>query len=87
VAVDTDVIPLETALYIPEYDGLPTDETERATHDGCFIAQDRGLRVREKHVDIFTGMPSMTRLWNRLQPSNAGVTVVVESPRCDRFRP
>jgi 3D (Asp-Asp-Asp) domain-containing protein len=84
VAVDTEVIPLGTALYVPELDGLPRDPDARAAHDGCFVAQDRGLKVKGQHVDIFTGHRSLTTLWNRLVPSNRGVTVVVESPRCQR---
>ena len=44
VAVDPDRIPLGTVLYIPEYHGLR--DLGGRPHDGCFIAQDRGLRVR-----------------------------------------
>jgi 3D (Asp-Asp-Asp) domain-containing protein len=84
VAVDSKVIPLGTSLYIPEYVGMPRDLEETATHDGCFIAQDRGLKVRGQHVDIFTGDTAMTELWNRLLPSNKGVTVVLDSSRCAR---
>jgi 3D (Asp-Asp-Asp) domain-containing protein len=84
VAVDSDVIPLGTALYVPELDGLPRDPDGRAAHDGCFIAQDRGLKVKGQHVDIFTGHRSLTLLWNRLVPSNRGVTVVLDNPRCSR---
>ncbi|HEY3498747.1 MAG TPA: 3D domain-containing protein [Polyangiaceae bacterium] len=84
VAVDSDVIPLGTALYVPELDGLPRDPEGRAAHDGCFIAQDRGLKVKGQHIDIFTGHRSVTLLWNRRVPSNRGVTVVVDSPRCSR---
>lgn len=84
VAVDTDLVPLETPIYIPEVEGLPRDLDGNGQHDGCFIAQDRGLKVEGKHVDIFTGEPALTRLWNRLLPSNRGVTLVVESPKCAR---
>ncbi|MCC6215660.1 MAG: hypothetical protein IT376_12420 [Polyangiaceae bacterium] len=84
VAVDSAEIPLGTPLYIPEYDGLPRDEARTTAHDGCFLAQDRGSRVRGKHVDVFTGHEAMTRLWNQLVPSNRGVTVLLESPRCAR---
>lgn len=84
VAVDSDVIPLGTAVYIPEYDGLARDAAQSSYHDGCFIAQDRGLKVKGKHIDVFTGHESVTKLWNRLVPSNEGVTVVLESPRCAR---
>ena len=84
VAVDTSIVPLGTPIYIPEYDGLPRDLDRRGKHDGCFVAQDRGLHVQGQHVDIFTGQAAMTRLWNSLVPSNVGVTVVLHSPRCDR---
>jgi 3D (Asp-Asp-Asp) domain-containing protein len=84
VAVDTSVIPLNTPVYIPEFDGLPRDVGQTGVHDGCFIAQDRGLRVKGKHVDVFTGDVALTKLWNTLVPSNKGVTVVLENPRCAR---
>jgi 3D (Asp-Asp-Asp) domain-containing protein len=84
VAVDTNVIPLGTAIYIPEFDGLPRDPARQSLHDGCFIAQDRGLRVQGEHVDVFTGQHTMTELWNGLVPSNTGVTVVIGSPKCAR---
>ncbi len=84
VAVDTSVIPLGTPIYIPEFDGMPRDPEQSSFHDGCFIAQDRGMKVKGKHVDVFTGQTSVTKLWNRLVPSNKGVTVVLDNPRCAR---
>ena len=63
---------------------MPRDPEGRAVHDGCFIAQDRGLKVKGQHIDVFTGHRSVTLLWNRRVPSNRGVTVVVDSPRCSR---
>jgi 3D (Asp-Asp-Asp) domain-containing protein len=83
VAVDSDVIPLGTPIYIPEFDGAPRDE-QGTLHDGCFIAQDRGLRVKGKHVDVFTGQAAFTRLWNTRVPSNKGVHVYVDTSRCAR---
>ena len=85
VAVDDSVIPMGSAVFIPEYVGLPRGpEADAAKHDGCFVAQDRGSRVVGKHVDVFTGTEATTRLWNELVPSNEGVTVVLDSPRCAR---
>jgi 3D (Asp-Asp-Asp) domain-containing protein len=84
VAVDTDLVPLDTPIYIPEYDGVPRDPSRSALHDGCFIAQDRGVRVKGEHVDVFTGHHELTTLWNTLVPSNRGVTIVLDSPRCAR---
>jgi 3D (Asp-Asp-Asp) domain-containing protein len=87
VAVDSDLIPLDTPVYIPEYDGIARDPAHSAVHDGCFIAQDRGVRVKGEHVDVFTGQREITALWNRLVPSNRGVTVIVDHPRCARAAP
>ncbi len=84
VAVDTSIIPLDTAIYIPEFDGAPRGLEGQAKHDGCFIAQDRGVRVVGNHVDIFMGEPALTKLYNALVPSNQGVTLVLDSPRCAR---
>ncbi|NUQ78637.1 MAG: hypothetical protein HUU21_34345 [Polyangiaceae bacterium] len=82
VAVDTAVIPLGTSIYIPEYAGRP--KADGTPHDGCFVAEDRGIRVVGRHVDVFTGEPAMTARWNALVPSNRGVSVVLNDPRCGR---
>ena len=87
LAVDSDLIPLDTPVYIPEYDGIPRDPSRSTSHDGCFIAQDRGVRVKGEHVDVFTGHREITALWNNLVPSNRGVTVIVDHPRCARVAP
>ncbi len=81
VAVDSDVIPLGTPLYIAEYDGV---ERHRGggRHNGCFVAEDRGMKVQGKHVDIFTGNPTVTMHLNALVPSNAGVHVYVDTAQC-----
>jgi len=81
IAVDPEVLPLGTVVYIPEYDGLPTAEPN-AVHDGCFVAEDRGSKVVGRHIDVFTGDPSMTQRWNQLVPSNLGVRLELGSARC-----
>jgi 3D (Asp-Asp-Asp) domain-containing protein len=86
IAVDDTVIPLGTPVYIAEMDGLPREEDGTGPHDGCFVAEDRGTRVRGQHVDVFTGSEAVTTRFNRLLPSNKGVTVYVDSPRCERLR-
>lgn len=83
VAADTGVLPLGTSVYIPEYEGMPIDD-QGTRHDGCFIVQDRGSKVTGKHIDVFTGQETVTRVWNSLVPSNRGVTVVLDSPKCRR---
>ncbi|MBW2453140.1 MAG: hypothetical protein JRI68_01440 [Deltaproteobacteria bacterium] len=84
VAVDSDLVPLGTVLYIPAYHGLRGPDG--ADHDGCFIAQDRGLKVKGKHVDVFTGDPRTTVSWNAAVPSNQGVKVILGADRCAYLR-
>ena len=84
VAADTSVLPMGTVIYIPELDGAPRGESGETT-DGCFVVEDRGLRVKGEHVDIFTGAATQTQLLNERVPSNQGVTVVLDAPRCGRL--
>jgi 3D (Asp-Asp-Asp) domain-containing protein len=80
VAVDSTVIPLGTAIFVPEFVGLPRGDGTK--HDGCFLAEDRGLKVVGRQIDVFTGDPSQTARWNALVPSNRGVHVKLDDPRC-----
>ena len=82
VAIDPAVIPLGSVIFIPEMVGLP--RADGTPHDGCFAAEDRGSRVIGNHVDVFTGDPAMTSVWNARVPSNQGVHVRVNDPRCSR---
>jgi 3D (Asp-Asp-Asp) domain-containing protein len=80
VAVDSTVIPLGTRIYVPELVGLP--RLDGSKHDGCFLAEDRGLKVVGRRIDFFTGAPANTARWNALVPSNRGVHVVMNDARC-----
>jgi 3D (Asp-Asp-Asp) domain-containing protein len=82
VAADTSVLPMGTILYIPELDGVQRSESSSEAFDGCFRVEDRGLKVKGDHVDIFTGHPAQTAVMNERVPSNQGVTVIVDAPRC-----
>lgn len=80
VAVDTSVIPFGTRIFVPQAVGLP--RADGTAHDGCFVAEDRGLRIVGEHIDIFTGDPSMTAVWNARLPSHRGVDVLLDAPEC-----
>lgn len=80
VAVDSSVIPLGTRLFVPELVGLPRPDGTK--HDGCFLAEDRGLKIVGRQIDFFTGDPANTARWNALVPSNRGVHAVKDDPRC-----
>ena len=81
VAVDSDLIPLGTPIYILELDGVPR-KPGGPPHDGCFVAEDRGMKVQGEHVDIFTGNTKVTEHFNALLPSNHGVHVYIGMARC-----
>ncbi len=80
VAVDSSVIPLGTVLFIPEFKGVSLPEGGR--HDGCFVAEDRGMKVVGRQIDVFTGDPTATIRLNALVPSNRGVRVYADDTRC-----
>ena len=82
IAADTAILPMGTVVYLPELDGAPRGGGAGEPLDGCFVVEDRGLRVKGEHVDIFTGHPNHTKAFEDLLPSNHGVTVVVEAPKC-----
>lgn len=79
VAADTQVLPMGTVIYVPELDGVRGSDT---ASDGCFVVEDRGLKVQGEHIDIFTGHPTQTAMLNGQVPSNRGVTVIADSPKC-----
>jgi 3D (Asp-Asp-Asp) domain-containing protein len=85
VAVDDSLVPLGTPLFIAEFRGLK--RLDGTAHDGCFLAEDRGLKVVGRHVDVFTGSEEGTRSWNTAVPSNEGVHVVVGAKECRHLAP
>jgi len=80
VAVDPTEIPLGTVLYVPEMNGLR--DLDGNAHDGCFIAEDRGSKIKGKHLDFFVGSAATGDSWNRAVPSNRGVHVIVDAGQC-----
>ncbi|MGV3612406.1 MAG: 3D domain-containing protein [Fluviicola sp.] len=58
IAVDKEVIPYGTVLYIPAARGkkILLPDGEEAVHDGYFFAGDTGGAIKKNHIDIFTGI-------------------------------
>jgi 3D (Asp-Asp-Asp) domain-containing protein len=82
VAVDPAVIPMGARLFIPELVGLP--RADGSPHDGCFVAEDKGLKIKGQRIDVFTGDEATRRVWEAAFPSLAGVRVYSGSTRCKR---
>ena len=81
IAVDSAVVTLDTAVYMPAFVGLPLPDGGK--HDGCFFAEDRGMKVVGKSVDVFAGSEGDLARWNKLVPTAQGVEMFVGHPRCD----
>ena len=81
VAVDSKVIALGTVLYIPAFSSVPMPNG--VIHDGCFRAEDRGLKVVGNSIDVYTGGEAATNDWNQRVNTGQGVEVFVGHPRCE----
>ena len=55
VAVDRNVVPLGTKLWIEELDGVAFPDAALALHDGCVIADDTGGKIKGDKLDFFVG--------------------------------
>lgn len=82
VAVDPAMIPMGKRLFIPEFVGVPMPDG--APHDGCFVAEDQGIKIKGHRIDIFAGDEATRRLWDAAVPSNRGVHVYPGDKRCKR---
>jgi len=58
IAVDNNVIPYGTVIFIPLVKGkmIELPNGEKVTHDGYFFAGDTGGAIKKNHIDTFTGV-------------------------------
>jgi len=82
VAADTRVLPLGTRIYVAAFDGIARAAGSTERLDGCFVVEDRGVRIQGTHIDVFAGDEASTAYLNTVVPSNVGVSVAVEVPKC-----
>lgn len=80
VAADGELLPLGTAVYIPVFDGVSLPDG--TTHDGCFVVQDRGSKVKGEHLDVFTGDKQGTARFREVVPKDGIADVIVQGDRC-----
>jgi 3D (Asp-Asp-Asp) domain-containing protein len=54
IAVDPDIIPLESVVFVPELRGRAFRQGGRdLVHDGYLFAGDRGGAIKGRHIDVF----------------------------------
>lgn len=61
VAVDPEVVPIGTRVYIPKAKGIPLPDG--SIHDGYFMAVDIGDAIKNKRIDIFTAYGDQSRVF------------------------
>ena len=82
IAVDPDIIPLGSKVYIPEFDQNP-NITQLVSHDGCFVASDTGHDFTEERIDVFSGTHQEYKsIETILQTWNRKVRIYVNHPKC-----
>jgi 3D (Asp-Asp-Asp) domain-containing protein len=79
IAVDPHVIRIGSRVYVPQLKGMVLPDG--TTHDGMFIAADRG-HFRGKHLDFFIGAGTrgVRPFYRKGYGSRSRVTVHVEGP-------
>ena len=81
LAIDRNVIPIGTHLYIEELDGALLPGLMLSFHDGCVVADDTGDRMKGSRIDWFVGrQEAYTVLDGRLHLTK--VTVSDGGDRC-----
>lgn len=86
IAVDPDLVPLDSIVYLEELDGLvPPGKT--VPHDGCVGAVDTGGRIDDDHIDIFAGTRRRWLAWEKLLPTKSRLKGWLDHPRCAEYRP
>jgi 3D (Asp-Asp-Asp) domain-containing protein len=89
VAVDNNMIPHGSVLYIEEWDGVFIPYVGNIggfIHDGCFKADDVGGAVKNDHFDFFAGTKEMWLNLEKLFPSRTNFTVFLDGGRCDYLK-
>lgn len=64
VAVDPEVIPLGTRLYVKELDGAPLPSGGH--HDGCVVAQDVGSKIKGRDIDWYVALKASYQYLDKL---------------------
>jgi len=84
IAVDPEVIPLDTVVYLEELDGV-TPPGASEPHDGCVGAVDTGGGIEGDHIDIFAGTRDRWLAWEKLLPTRTRFKAWIDHPRCYRY--
>jgi 3D (Asp-Asp-Asp) domain-containing protein len=74
VAVDPNVVPIPSRVYIPAAKGIPLPDG--SVHDGYFEAVDIGEAIQNQRIDVFTAMGDQSAVFERHGLTNMKATAV-----------
>lgn len=88
IAVDPNVIPYGSVVYIPAAKGntlkLPNGET--FVHDGYYYAVDTGGLIKQNHIDVFRGTDTkITQSWIKSSSSGTFTAYIVDDMSVSNF--
>lgn len=89
LAVDNNVIPHGTIVYIEEWDGVAIPDIGgigNFIHDGCFRADDIGGWIKNDHFDFFSGTKEMWLYFEKIIPTKKRMTVRIDAGRCSYLK-
>ncbi len=84
LAVDPRFVPMGSTVEIAELIGMPLPDG--STHDGCFVAVDRGSAINGHHLDMFLPSPEAHRALARRGWLPESVHIALDAPRCESAR-
>lgn len=79
VAVDPEIVALGTVLYVPEWLGRAWPDGQIS--DGCVRAEDTGLLIRNRHLDLFVGSAGWAETLDSAHTVER-VRVFADNPAC-----
>lgn len=79
-----DGIPEGAVVYIPDFEGIPmpTDQGGVEYHDGCFVVEDTGWSLGDRHLDVFVLAEPFYKAIQAELGNRDRVTVILGAPNC-----
>ncbi|MBM4370182.1 MAG: hypothetical protein FJ098_00910 [Deltaproteobacteria bacterium] len=77
-------LPPGQTVFLPDFVGIPIPAADGGIdlHDGCFVVEDTGYTLGERHVDMFVLAEAHYRKVQRLIGGKDAVRIYTDSPLC-----
>ena len=77
-------LPAGETVFLPDFVGIPVPAADGGIdlHDGCFVVEDTGYSLDERHIDVFVLAEGHYRKVHRLIGGKYTLRIYTESPLC-----